>query len=664
LAPPAASEDRVHEGTPPRRAFTFRSLVLGLCMVAFVNILDPYSKYILHSSLFACDYMPLGVVLPFLIVVGVVNVIWGLVLPGRQLARGELLIVFIMGLVGSTIPTFGLTGYMISCIASPFYFASPENQWEQHFHAFIPRWICPNDMQAMRWFFDGLPPGRSIPWRAWFVPLAWWMSFAAALFFVCFCVIVVLRKQWVERERLVFPLTELPIELTQAGPAPAGGGVGNPLPPLMRQRLFWIGFAVPMVIIGWNMISYFYPLFPMIDLNGRWLPLARNYPPLFTRIYIPVLAFAFISPREVTFSIWFFHLLAIIQVGLFNTFGFDIGRADVYCSQPASISWQEAGAFAAMVFWGLWMARSHLKDVLKKAIFSDPSVDDSMEMLSYRLAVFGGIAGLVYMVFWLLASGMELVVVGTLLAAVFVIYIGVTRVVVEGGLVFMRGPIIAQTFTFYTLGVSNISAASMTALAFSYGWFCDIKSFFMAAVAHSAKVCDIARLSKKDVLRAVVVAVVAGVAVSVWYTLYLGYTHGAYNFGDWIFRGGATAPFDNIVTKMKNPFGPDRRALALFGIGAAAMTPLIFLRYRFVWWPLHPVGFAVAMTLPVTLTAFSIFLAWLTKTILLRLGGLALYQKARPFFFGMLAGFFIGCGISFVVDFFGFPEEGHFLYGW
>ena len=431
----------------------------------------------------------------------------------------------------------------------------------------------------------------------------------------------------------------------------------------MRQRLFWAGFAVPMGIIGWNMISYFYPLFPAIDLTGRYLPLARGFPPIYTRIYLPVIAFAFLSPREVSFSVWFFHLLAVIQIGIFNTFGFDIGRADVYCSQPASISWQEAGAFTVMVFWSLIMARSHFKDVLKKAIWGDPKVDDSMEMLSYRTAVFGGIIGLIYMVCWLRASGMDFLVIATFLAAVFVLYIGVTRIVVEGGLIFMRGPIIAQTFTFYTLGVTNIPAAGMTALAFSYGWFCDIKSFFMPAVAHSAKVCDMARLNKRDVLRAVVVALVAAIAISIFYTLYLGYSHGAYNFGDWIFRGGATAPFDNIVTKLKNPFGPDKRALTLYGIGAAVMVPLIFMRYRFTWWPLHPVGFAVAMSLPITLTAFSIFLAWLAKTIILRLGGLTLYNKTKPFFFGLLAGFFIGCGISFLVDFAWFPEEGHVLYG-
>ena len=648
----------------PARAFTLRSVPLGLFMVAFVNILDPYSKYILHSSLFACDYMPLGVVLPFLLIVGGLNLLWRWVWPATALSRGELLIIFIMGLVGSTVPTFGLTGYLISCIASPYYFASPENQWEQHFHALIPRWICPNDVQAMQWFFDGLPPGKSIPWAAWFAPLFWWMSFAGALFFVCFAAVVILRKQWIDRERLVFPLTELPIELTRTDEPPAEGGRSHILPPIMRARLFWVGFAVPLGIISWNMISYFYPLFPTIDLMGRWLPLARGYPPICTRIFLPVIAFAFISPREVSFSIWFFHLLAVIQIGIFNAFGFDIGRSDVYCSQPASISWQEAGAFTVMVFWGLVMARSHFRDVLRKAIWGDPTVDDSMEMLSYRTSVFGGIISLIYMVCWLRASGMDFLVIATFLAAVFVLNIGITRIVVEGGLVFMRGPIIAQTFTFYTLGVTSIPAGGMTALAFSYGWFCDIKSFFMPAVAHSAKVCDMARLNKRDVLRAVVVALVAAIAISIFYTLYLGYTYGAYNFGDWIFRGGATAPFDNIVTKLKNPFGPDKRALTLYGIGAAVMVPLIFMRYRFTWWPLHPVGFAVAMSLPITLTAFSIFLAWLAKTIILRLGGLNLYNKTKPFFFGLLAGFFIGCGISFLVDFAWFPEEGHALYGW
>jgi hypothetical protein len=47
--------------------------------------------------------------------------------------------------------------------------------------------------------------------------------------------------------------------------------------------------------------------------------------------------------------------------------------------------------------------------------------------------------------------------------------------------------------------------------------------------------------------------------------------------------------------------------------------------------------------------------------ILLRTGGIVLYRKAAPFFFGLMLGYFTGVGISFAVDCIWFPERGHSL---
>ena len=61
----------------------------------------------------------------------------------------------------------------------------------------------------MTWFYEGLPSGQTIPWSAWVSPLFWWMSFIGALLVVCFCTVVVLRRQWIDRERIVFPLAQV-----------------------------------------------------------------------------------------------------------------------------------------------------------------------------------------------------------------------------------------------------------------------------------------------------------------------------------------------------------------------------------------------------------------------------------------------------------------------
>jgi len=77
-----------------------------------------------------------------------------------------------------------------------------------------------------------------------------------------------------------------------------------------------------------------------------------------------------------------------------------------------------------------------------------------------------------------------------------------------------------------------------------------------------------------------------------------------------------------------------------------------------------PIGFTVSTTLPVALTAFSIFLAWAAKFIILKLGGIRAYKKAQPFFLGLVIGEFTGSGLALIVDAIWFVGQGHELTGW
>ena len=83
-------------------------------------------------------------------------------------------------------------------------------------------------------FYNGLPMGEAVPWRAWLAPLAWWTAFMVAVWTVMVCLMVLVRRQWVEHERLAFPLTHPPLELLKGNDthlARAGGtehGIGLP----------------------------------------------------------------------------------------------------------------------------------------------------------------------------------------------------------------------------------------------------------------------------------------------------------------------------------------------------------------------------------------------------------------------------------------------------
>ncbi|MCK4590988.1 MAG: hypothetical protein KAT86_04480, partial [Candidatus Latescibacteria bacterium] len=562
-------------------------------------------------------------------------------------------------------PTYGLTGYLIAVTAAPYYFATPENHWAEYLHPRIADWIVPsNKTGAMTWFFEGLPEGAKIPWGAWAIPLFWRLSFVAALFFVLFCIIVILRKQWVEKERLTFPLAQVPLQMVE--------GVENKslFPHLFKNRGFWIGFAIPSIIIGLMIFNWFNPLFPRIPMSGSRIMIGsgitfgRGFPNIAMVISFPILGLAYLMSLDVSLGIWLFYFLSVIQVGIFTRIGFSLGTAKVYCSSYPTIGWQGAGAMIFMVLWGLWMARSHLKDVFRKAFNKDCEVDDSGELLSYRTAVFGLILGLIYICSWLYQAGMQPKVLFILIPIAIIFYIGVARLVAEGGLVYIRAPQVPQVTTAYILGSNAISPASMTVLALSYATITEVKAHFISSAAHVAKLADAIKLKKKEVLLAICIALVVSVSVSIWYTLSMGYEHGAYNYARHIFRGGATLPYQNSVTDMINTYGTDWRRLLFLGIGAVVMGGLTFMRYRFIWWPIHPLGYTIASTLPLRQAAFSIFLAWGIKMIIIKVGGVSLYRKMLPFFLGIVIGHFFAAGIGNLVDWGWFFGLGHEISGW
>ena len=197
--------------------FPLRAFLIGLFMVGLINVGAPYSMFVLKSSQWAISYLPLSVVFLFTALV-FANAALKSTLRITGLSPGELGIVFIMSLVGASIPTWGTSTYMIAVIAAPKFFASPENQWQEKVVQYAKDWLMPRDDIALKWFYNGLPAGESIPWGAWIAPLFWWTSLVVAIFFLCHCLVAALRKQWVEHERLPYALMEVPRQLIEPPP--------------------------------------------------------------------------------------------------------------------------------------------------------------------------------------------------------------------------------------------------------------------------------------------------------------------------------------------------------------------------------------------------------------------------------------------------------------
>lgn len=632
-----------------QNGLTVRSVCLGLVLVVAICVGSTFTRYMVGSLEFTWSYFPVAIGCPFVLIIFANALVRRYF--GRALSPAELAVMLIMGLVSTGIPIF-ITGTLLALIASPYYAATPENEWIAYIHPYLPDWAIPSsEGEAIRWFWEGLPSGQnSIPLEVWIGPLFWWISLILAVYFVCFCLVVILHRQWVVHERLIYPLTEMPRLLIE------DRGYG-----LLHSRLFWIGFSLTLSMVLFNIISYFHPGFPRI---GLWyatpLQFGKGFPVILIMIMPPILGFMFMASTSISFSIWFFYLLAVVQEGITNRIGYDVTSPDAFVWGMQSLSWQGWGAFTAMVLLSLWMGRQHLWAVCRQALGGRREIDDRDEMLSYRTAVLGGLAALLYIVVWLCQSGLDLYVALLFIFGVFIAYIGITRLVVQTGMYYLTTPVGGQAFTLALTG-TGIGPANLVPLSLTYAWFGDVQSVFMPSAAHGARLDDLSRARR--LLGGVMgLAVVVGFGAAISFVLYVCYKYGATNIPDWYFNptgGIGHLSFNSTIRQLNEPSFTDWRKLAYSGIGALAYVVLALCQYRFSWWPLHPVGLAVAPLWMTRLCVVSVFFAWAFKSVILRLGGIAGYRTARPFFIGLIAGFFMGQGVSFTVDVFWFMGSGH-----
>lgn len=630
-------------------------------MAAIVNLWPVYSSLVLQSSRTDYAQISVGFLIPYFFLLF-------LNLPLRRLGIGlaprELVVVCCVGLVAVTMQGEWLSGYLLGTISTPLYFATPENRWMELLIPPMPTWAYVSDAEAVRTFHESLPAGESIPWAPWLSPLFWWGTVVVALLTAGISLSTIFRKQWVDNERLAFPVAAALLELTDADED------GSALGALLRSPLFLIGFFFTFGILAWNMVGWSVTGWPTIPiLRSTTIRLGRDFPPISFTVHPMTIAFGYFTKSEVLFSIWFFHLLAAIQAGIYNRIGFDIGEGDPWGSFHAAIGWQGFGGMIVFVGWGVWIARHHLAMVYRQAVFKEKRLDDSGELMSYRAAFWSFVGCSVYLVIFFKQLGFMW---GPLFAFWFglaVIYLGLARVIVESGLVFLRGPITPQAFTWHLFGPAIVNPQTAAAIGLTQTIHCDAKSMAMTVLAHVPRLAQaIERAGRRRIPPLILVTCGVGAISAIGLTLVEAYTGvGAYNFGSSSFKGaggGAAESYGVVVGKLQKSFTTDWQRVGLLGFGGLVTAGIIGLR---IWNPLfslHPIGFAIGASLTMRSSASSIMVIWIVKTIILKIGSLSLYRRCIPLFLGIMIGHMMGIGLGVIVDAIWFHGNGHPLNRW
>ncbi len=371
------------------RLSNFRAILVALFWIAFQSAIGGYIHGNSLGQIIA-NHMPLGGFFFLIILVFLANPILGRLGEGLKFSASELALIWIMITASSAVPGYGMMEFLFPYLSAPLYFASPENQWAEIIIPKLPNWSYLSDKRAVNDFFMGVS-GGDIPWKAWFTPAGFWIAFSLLLFFSFVCWGVILRRQWVEQERYVFPLVQVPAQLIQPGS-------------LFKSRLIWVGIFIAFVAHLLNGLRNYFPTVPGFPLAYSLSPLFPDRPwnalvqgwPLMILVYFSVIGVTYFLQLDVALSLWFFFTFYKFQQVFFSAFSIT----------GVSTQHQVMGGDMVLIFFLIWASRYHLQGVFRKAFLSSGKVDDSTEPMSYRFAVIGKWTGLFGILLMCLILGM------------------------------------------------------------------------------------------------------------------------------------------------------------------------------------------------------------------------------------------------------------------
>ncbi len=613
---------------------TVRALLLGLALVIVQTAITPYNDYYLQGTDIAGNHFPLGAVFTLIFLTLVINPILKKAFPRSTLNPAELIVIWVMMGVSSAIPSKGMMGFLLPYLAAPVYFATPENEWAETLHPHFPEWLIVWDKHAVTNFYEG---ESFVPWALWVKPIIVWSAFILLLYCVTICVSIVLRKQWVERERFIFPLVTVPIEMVQQ--TSTHSGVGS----LFRNRLVWIGFGIAAAFHLLNGLHEYFPALPSIpnryDLSApfterpwivmRWWPQFRFF------LYFSVIGITYFLAMEVSFSCWFFFLFFKLQYIIINAFAIPI--SPWICARG-----QTMAAYVVMVVAFLLNSRLHITDLLKRTFqqaTSTTTINDSDEVLPYRWAVLGAIFSFLLLAGLCFYAGMSFWVACSIITLFLITSTALSWMVVNGGLLLIQAPMYPVEYFEIVTGSRIINANSLALLGFQRVMMRDWGGILMPSVLHGFKAADPLRLNRKSVLGAMALAIVVAIGVSYAASLPLIYEKGGLNLQGGPFVG-APRYFNHMVSLIQYPRDAKLGEAYSMILGVGITSFLLIMQRQFMWWQLHPIGYVMGAVYSSYFLWSCMFIGWFLKFLVLKSGGIGYYRRFRPLFMGLIIGEF------------------------
>ena len=585
-----------------------------------------------HGFHFSATSIPMNVIF-IVFTLALLNTLLQRFFPTHALSQAELLVIYIMLATTTSVIAHDNMVSLMGLFTHPFWFATPENEWAQILQPHLPKWLVMEHVKLARPFYEGgenFFTGGYL--RYWIVPILSWTAIASLIFFLVAFVNVLIRRQWIEYEKLPYPIAQLPLDMTA------------PRMQFFRNRGMWLGFSIAAIIEIINGLNFLYPTVPLIPIrektadlslwltNAPWNTIGTTY--FHLRLFM--IGLCFLLPLDLSFSTAFFYWMRKAQFIGGKAAGFY--SIPYYPFQPH----QATGAVIAIVMMVLWAGRKHFREVGKRVIGMTTAVDDSTEPMRYRSAVVGIVGCLILLYFISSRAGMSGWVFPLFFGLYIIIAIAVTRIRAElGPPVHNMGGVNPQTILTTVLGMNPFGTNNLVVFSL-FSWFNGSnRSHPMPHQLEGFKLAQRTGLDSRRLIWVVGFAIVPGVFLA-----FLTYLYALYNYGASIavdapgqVLGPGQATYNRLAGWLQFPQPPDIYGTVAIILGFIFTMFLGIMRLKFIWWPFHPVGYVMGIN-GGTLDHywFALIISSSIKLGVLKYGGARLYRRVLPFFLGLVLG--------------------------
>jgi hypothetical protein len=581
-----------------------------------------WGPYFTTISLFANVFFVLTVLL-------LLNLALRRFLPRLCLSQAELLTIYSMVGVGAALAGHDCIPSLIQQMGHPYRFDTTANGWLGRFGQFLPEPLMVSDKEVLTGYYQGNSSiYRPENFTAWLRPVFLWTVFITLLFAAMQCLNVLVRQGWQDRERLPFPVIEIPLQMTE------------PEARLWKNGLFWVGFGVCAAIEILNGIAWLFPGVPSIEvkhqnLQGQGIFATRPFNAVgFTcySFYPFAIGLGYLLPLDLLFSCWFFYLFWKAQMVLSAVFALDVTPDFPFVRE------QSFGGYFAILVFMFWNGRSYFAQIWRR-IWGEPAdLDDKNEALTYRTAFISFLVLFALLCGFMVWFGMSIMVAVVAFAIYFCLSVAVTRLRAELGPpvhdLHFTGPDHILTRSF---GTPAYSGNDLTMLTFFYWFNRAYRSHPQPIAIEGLKAVKQIQASQKVMFWGVILAAVVGTVSVFWAYLHLAYSLGTqakWNQGS----GFANEAYNRLNGWLQTPQPPNGLANGAIGVGFGFCSLLMLARIKFPWWPFHPIGYAISSSWSMNLVWMPLLIAWVVKGLVLRYGGVRLYRQAMPFFLGIILG--------------------------